>query len=181
MSSSSDDERKVNLAQEYCLENWQWVLQQCRSFLKGKRVPNYLDLAQDLVQTVFVQFALVTNERWMNIENRPGYVYTALIHAANGHYYKTWREEPVDPSDVMNALDRLGQHAAGTRTVALQVKELLERCTNDERKLFKLLFEGFDYEEIATRLGITEPAVRKRISRLNRKLQQLLRSDKAPP
>jgi RNA polymerase sigma factor (sigma-70 family) len=178
MSSSSDE---VNLAQQYCLENWQWVLQQCRSFLKGKQVPNYVDLAQDLAQTVFVQFVSVNDQRWKDVENRPGYVYKTIKHTANGHYRKTWKEEAVDPSDFMNALDRQGQHAADTKTVALQVEELLAMCTNEERILFEFLYEGFKPREIAAKFGITEDAVRARISRLNRKLQQLARNDKDPP
>jgi RNA polymerase sigma factor (sigma-70 family) len=181
MSSSNDDERKVTLAQQYCMENWQWVLQQCRSFLKGKRVPNYVDLAQDLAQTVFVQLASVSNERWEQQKNRPGYLYRTLEHAANGHYYKTWREETVDPSDFMNALNRQGQNAAEKKRAALLLEELRAMCTDQERSLLESLYEDCKYPAIAANLGITEAALRKRISRLNGKLRQLARDDKDPP
>jgi RNA polymerase sigma factor (sigma-70 family) len=181
MSSSSDDERKGKLAQQYCIENWEWLLQQCRSFLKGKGTPNYVDMAQDLAQTVFVLLASVSDERWEQQENRPGYLYKTLTHAANGHYHKTWREVNVDPSDFVNALDRQGQNAADKKKVAQRLEDLRAMCTDEERSLLDSLFEGFKPRAIAANLGISEPALRKRISRLNRKLQQLARNDKDPP
>jgi RNA polymerase sigma factor (sigma-70 family) len=180
MSSSSDDERNGKLAQQYCIDNWEWLLQQCRSFLKSKGAPNYLDMAQDLAQTVFLLLASVSNERWQQQENRPGYLYKTLAHAANGHHHKTWREVNVDPADFNYALDRQGQNAADKKRFAQLLEDLRAMCTDEERRLLDSLFE-FTPREIAANLGITEVALRKRISRLNNKLKQLARNAKDPP
>lgn len=77
--------------------------------------------------------------------------------------------------DMSDAIWRIEEPFPSTPEDLLELKELLEKCLADmpdeEKNLFMWSSLGMSSEEIATRLGVSGPTVRKRLSRFKAKLR----------
>lgn len=83
-----------------------------------------------------------------------------LIQACEEH------EEPVDPEAIVLGAERI----ADTR---MAVSSALERLPADESHLLRLFyFDGYDYDQISERLGISRSQVRGRLHRIRGRVRR---------
>jgi RNA polymerase sigma factor (sigma-70 family) len=168
----------ITQAQAHYLHNRDQIETMFRSLLARAKVPNYLDVAQDLTQKGFENCGTVSDETWERVTNREGYVYTIvrnLVNAACTELQRR-REEPLDPS----MLDRAPyvnptQNPAEAEFSAIFLKEILNQLTAEERMLVGLLYREYTSREMAEELNLTYDAVRQRVFRLRKRLAQLMK------
>jgi len=110
-----------------------------------------------------------------------GHQFGPGLEAEEQSYERTSREltpndlpQPVsqDAEDSPIALPSV--HTPETMPAARYLTDLLKQLSPEDQMLFDLTFDGYDAREIAVMLGISEPAVRKRNSRLMQKLRRLV-------
>ena len=83
-----------------------------------------------------------------------------LIEACHEH------EAPVDPETVVLSAERV----IGTR---IAVNSALERLPADERRILQLFyFDGYDYDQISSMLGISRSQVRGRLHRIRGRVRR---------
>lgn len=83
-----------------------------------------------------------------------------LIQACEQH------EEPIDPESILLSEEQ-------TAGVCRAVHAALERLPSDERKLVSLFyFDGYDYDQISSLLGISRSQVRGRLHRIRGRVRR---------
>ncbi len=185
MNNIGSGERQLNLAQKYCQERRPWLLAQCRLILKRMSVLDFEDKAEDLTHEVFILCGSRSDEEWEEVANHDGYLYTV---AKNKAYLdlKNGREEATDSEKLARMIEsrdsQRGQSPADTEWIAIYLKQLWGMLSTAEQDLLNLLWEGFKYQEIGKKLGLSDDAARQRISRMGKKLRRLVEAgDKDPP
>jgi RNA polymerase sigma factor (sigma-70 family) len=148
-----------------------------RHLLARAKVPNYLDVAQDLTQKGFENCGTVSDETWAGLANPDGYVYRIvrnLVNAACAELLNR-REESFDPTVIdQNSYGKPTQNPAEAEESAIFLEEILRHLTDEERALVEMMYQEYTSREMAERLNLTYDAVRQRVFRLRRKLAQLM-------
>ena len=172
--------KEPNLAQRYFLANWKPLLAKYR--WAGDR--------EDLRQSVLLKLHKYDDEYWTDhVKNLTAFVNTTIKNCANDEFRKNGKQYATD-EDELNRLQEtwLSQEKhilrdpTETYIETFSGQELVDGCTDDDRTLLELLYEGFTEKEIAAALGVSYEAVRKRSQRLRRKLRLRIDSgDKDPP
>ena len=76
------------------------------------------------------------------------------------------QEEPIDPETIVLGAERV----AGTR---MAVSSAMDRLPADERKLLHMFyFDGYDYDQISSLLGISRSQVRGRLHRIRGRVRR---------
>lgn len=136
-----------------------------------------IELTDDVSQSAFLRFAGVSEERKRQIINKEAYLRSIIANVINDHIKREVlaKCQYVEESDY-----KLLDNAAITQPDDVHFRVLLEQVlkqlSSDERLLLKFLSLNFKGKELAARLGVSEPAARKRTSRLRVKLKELLLS-----
>jgi RNA polymerase sigma-70 factor (ECF subfamily) len=92
-------------------------------------------------------------------------------HAQRDALQRLGMRTPVAHEDDLAAIEA----AAGVEAVRPELAAELERLTSDQRDALQLrVIEEMPYEEVAVRLGISEPTARARVSRALRAMQRSL-------
>lgn len=167
----------ITQAQAHYLNNRDRIETLFRRLLARAKVPNYLDVAQDLTQKGFENCGTVSDETWRSMTNPEGYVYAIvrnLVKATRAELVRR-REESLDPS----VMDRTSyrkptQNPAEAEYSAIFLKEILRQLAPEERTLVNLMYREYTSREMAEELNLTHDAVRQRVFRLKKKLAQLM-------
>ena len=67
--------------------------------------------------------------------------------------------EPLDTTDPL---------------IRVELSELIENLSDDDRKVFILKASGYSIEEIANHMGISKTRVRQRLVRIKRKMEEYI-------
>ena len=67
--------------------------------------------------------------------------------------------EPLDTTDPL---------------IRVELSELIENLSDDDRKVFSLKASGYSIEEIANHMGISKTRVRQRLVRIKRKMEEYI-------
>lgn len=132
--------------------------------------------AEDLAQEVF----LALSERYREVEHARvgGWLYAVAYNKIVDYYRISGHaRERILPFDEAGhiALPEPGESFTDEDEQACFAK-LLARLTDDERRLFEAVYtRKTRYAELAAEYGISEAALRKRVSRLGRKLRKFIR------
>lgn len=167
----------ITQAQAHYLLNRDRIETTFRRLLARAKVPNYLDIAQDLTQKGFENCGTVSDETWASLANPEGYVYTIvsnLVNAACAELLNR-REESLDPTVIdQTSYGKPTQNPAKTEESAIFLEEILRQLTDEERDLVGMMYQEYTSREMAEKLNLTYDAVRQRVFRLRRKLAQLM-------
>ena len=130
------------------------------------------DTAYELTQTVFLRFC----EQYRTVERKTvrAWLYRVAKNVCADHYRAEYRTQewssgvPVEEcEDALAKTDAALEHMEFCDAMA----ELLGKLTDAERQLFFDRYQrGLSYDAIAEQNGITPTAVRKRCSRMHKKL-----------
>ncbi|MGN7819308.1 RNA polymerase sigma factor [Chitinophaga sp. 22536] len=138
-----------------------------------KRIRN-TDLAQDIAQDVFVQ--LWTREKTTLIDNLPGYLRIATRNRVFRQIEKESRYNflPADSEDQLQ-----GYALADDHVLYKEFHAAFEALTNSlppqQQQIFRLRFQdGYNTQQIAGQLGISEKTVRNQMGRALSKLRSSL-------
>lgn len=137
----------------------------------SRRVGGDRGLAEDVVQDAWLR--AIANWPHKGVPDHPG---AWLVHVARNllasHFRRT-RPQPVDPSELDIADDRLNP---GTARAAALVNWGLARLPGRQAELLEAFyFEGCSTRDLAGRLGLSERAVEGRLRRARQKLRDRLR------
>lgn len=167
----------ITQAQAHYLLNRDGIETMFRRLLARAKVPNHLDVAQDLTQKGFENCGTVSDETWASVTNREGYVYTIvrnLVNAACAELLNR-REESLDPTVIdQNSFGKPAPNPAETEESAIFLEEILRPLTDEERALVEMMYQEYTSREMAKELNLTHDAVRQRVFRLRKKLAQLM-------
>lgn len=131
------------------------------------------ELARDLTQTTFLRF-WQHRDRYRHDGRELNYLYTIA-----GNLCKDWckRKKPVAIEDLPESQRDPGAPAPD-RDTALTVRAALAALPFEQRNTLLLCYEqGFTAAEIAAITHTTVPAVRYRLHRAKRRLEQLLKEE----
>ena len=129
-------------------------------------------VAEDVYQSVLTTLSRFSKERLQQIDDIKGYTYKMLRHEAlktcrkNNRLQVSIDETPASYSD--------GSASAEGIESRILLKDIWLRLNIEERELLRLLIFGYEAKWIATRLEISHDSARKKISRLRKKLRDLL-------
>jgi RNA polymerase sigma factor (sigma-70 family) len=171
---------EYSAALRFCKDNYEWLLGICRSALRARGFPNYMDDGEDLAQTVCAQCGSASNDNWAAAESREAFIYTRVRWEANKLYRKRKGEPTTSLEDMTIPADR--PHYKQMET-ALSLKEALDQLSPEKREIIKAsAFEGLSVQQLAEYLQITPQTVRQRLSRARRELREVLSAaDAGPP
>ena len=132
------------------------------------------DLAYELTQSVFLR--LCEQYRTVDRERVRAWLYRVACHLCADYYRAEYRRRewtaPMPPELADHAPTAEEGFCAVETADAVTV--LLSRLNESDQQLFDERYrQSLTYEEIAQRRNTTAAAIRKRISRMRRKLQKL--------
>jgi RNA polymerase sigma factor (sigma-70 family) len=166
-------------ALQFCLDNYDWLLKICRSALRVRKFPNYMEDGQDVAQTVCKDCAKLDDELWAAAADRHAYIFERVRWEANRLYRQRNGRASVLLSEENIPLDRPHRNKV---LIALIVSQALSQLSPEKRAMIEAYeFEGLTGDELAARLGITPEALRKRMSRIYRDLRETLKAGNAGP
>jgi len=180
MKTSGSGGKEPNIAQRYVLDSGKQLFSNYR----------WAGDLEDLRQSVLLKLNDYDDDYWnTHVENLHAYVHTIIRNLAIDTFRHNGNEEPTDESELSPLLETwLSQKKPFLRDPTktyidtLIGQKLLNECTDEDRTLLELLYEGYKENEIAAALGVPYGALRKRVQRLFRKLRLLMDSgDKDPP
>lgn len=132
------------------------------------------DTAYELTQTVFLRFC----EQYRTVERATvrAWLYRVAKNVCADHYRGEYRAQewnagvPVEQcEDAFAITDATLEHVEFCDAMA----ELLAKLTEEERQLFYDRYQrGLSYDALSAQYGITSSAVRKRCSRMHKKLKK---------
>jgi RNA polymerase sigma factor (sigma-70 family) len=131
---------------------------------------------EDLYQTVFARLWDDDYRRlraWTGEGNLAGYLAVTVRHLALDYVRRSNRERPeldAEPAADDPAPDEL----AWLEEQRALVRQLLEDCSEQDRRIYDLRVAGRSYEEIAAELDVTVNLVGVRLNRLVKKLRDRL-------
>ncbi|WP_312138766.1 sigma-70 family RNA polymerase sigma factor [Sphingobacterium sp.] len=132
------------------------------------------DAAEDLVQDVFL--SLWKNRGQLEIKERiGGYLFKALRTKIIDHMSKG-----VHAQKYLDSIDDFAKSHTGTdakvreETFLRRIEELLRRCGPQYQTILKMRLEGYNNQEIADSLGLSEKTVRNQSSNLMKVLRSKL-------
>jgi RNA polymerase sigma factor (sigma-70 family) len=172
---------RYSAALQFCLDNYEWLLKICRSALRVRKFPNYMEDGWDLAQTVCKDCAKLDDELWAKADARQAYIYKRVRWEADRLYRQRNGQPSVALSDENLPPDRPHRNKL---LIALIVSQALSQLSPEKRAMIEAYeFEGLTGDELAARLGITPEALRKRMSRAYRDLRETLKAGDAglPP
>lgn len=128
------------------------------------------DLAADLTQEAFLRYAEHPPAMAGEIRNNRSYLYRMAHNLAVDHIRKSARDQIEMPGDpVMTALadDYPGQEIqTGDRQRLRQLHAALDELPERTRQVFALnRIQGLSYQQVASRMGISESSVQKHLAR----------------
>lgn len=143
------------------------------------------ELAADLTQEAFLRYAEHPPAMAGEILNNRSYLYRTAHNLAVDHIRKTTRDQTDMPGDpVMTALpdDQPGQEIqTADRQRLRQLRDVLDELPVRTRQVFALnRIEGLSYQQVASRMGISESSVQKHLSRALLHATQRLRDKDGP-
>lgn len=130
--------------------------------------------SEDILQTVFIQL-WENRERLDPDKNFKSYLFTICKNAAL-HYLRDSRRYEVSsllPDIPYDSGEETDQEMI-TRETRLLIEIAVSNMPENRKAVFTLYQEGLTYEEIADRLQMTQPNVRKHIMRARNDLRELL-------
>ena len=161
----------LNVAQEFFYEHLTELLVLMND-LKGM-----IDF-EELEQVVAFKLRHLKDEKFANLEEPLAYVYRIVrnngIDLLRKTLSRTGNGRQVSFSDYKHAWppDKPGTNPEETMVAKLHFEEVWRRCNEEDRQLLEYIFDQVPNEEIAEELGISPVAVRKRKSRLFKKLRE---------
>lgn len=147
-------------AERFCIEHFAWLNQTAKLTALKRGLLGY---EEDIAHEVFKKLRSVTNEAWSRMKYKKAYVARAIINCANDLTYIDHGSEPLTDNILTST-------PAEAMEAAILVSELYHQLSSSEQDLLELIFQQFSGEEIASELNVSHSTVRKRISRLKRKL-----------
>lgn len=132
------------------------------------------DTAEDLVQDVFL--SLWKNRTKLEIKERiAGYLFKALRTKIIDHMSKS-----INAQKYLDSIDVFAKSHTGTdakvreETFLKRIEDLLHRCGPQYQMILKMRLEGYNNQEIADLLGLSEKTVRNQSSNLMKVLRSKL-------
>lgn len=99
------------------------------------------------------------------------YLHRVVAHACLNHIRARDKWHWTDLEEDETAPRRTGEGVEwGTRDLVLRI---LARVSEDCRRLWSMILEGFDYDEMSDRLGVSPGALRVRVLRCRRRAVEL--------
>jgi RNA polymerase sigma factor (sigma-70 family) len=150
-----------------------WLYGTARRIARQKSLEGY---AEDLAHDVIGKLQTMPDEQWAKVRNQNAYVATMMAHLANDIYRQHQKVKPLDDLDdaSLAGLPAARSTSPQAREAAIMVQQWRRMLEADEQDLFNLAFEeGFSRIEIAQKLGISNDAARRRVSRLLEKLRRI--------
>jgi len=153
-------------AQRFHIAQYGWVQSTANRVAANRSLQDYAD---DIVNDAYFKCGKISNEYWATeIRDHKFYLTRIIINLANELCVKRNRERELFPYIILPS-DAL-QNARDADFLG----EVLEKLPSHEFKLYELFYYyGYTGREIAQGLGITEVTVRKRISRIKKKVKML--------
>ena len=130
--------------------------------------------SEDIVQDVFSKL-WETRDRIDPERNIKSYLYVISRNAALKHMQKSYvlgQQEPMSFSWQEDGLSADDEIIA--KETALLIECAIQNMPARRREVFQLYRDGFSYEQIAEKLGLTQHNVRKYVMRGRRTIEELL-------
>ena len=155
----------------------QWVSETTEQYYKEiycycRRHVRYEDTAYELTQSVFLRFC----EQYRTVDRAcvRAWLYRVAKNVCADHYREVYRTREwstdIPPEQCEDALVQTDSALAQVEFMTA-VSALLEKLTESERALFSDRYEkGLSYAALAEQQETTPSTIRKRVSRLHKKL-----------
>ena len=131
------------------------------------------DVVEDIIQEVFVE-ALRRYDVFSTHPNQIGWLYVTARHKMQ-EYEKSCRRSRIVEGDIEEDFLGIGERDEGYLFSELY-HSIQSVLTSEEMKRFKRYFLwGYTIEEMAEREGVTVNNMRVRITRLRRKLREIIK------
>jgi RNA polymerase sigma factor (sigma-70 family) len=145
-----------------------------RVAIRDLRLPD--SVRDDVTQIVLMKLFALNKDSLRAIENFKAYLHKAARNEALRLQQRSKSSAPdlqIESDDEYLVLSDKSEDAKRIESEVL-LREVWESLNDDERDLFRLMLIGYREKDMAVRLGITYNAVRKRVTRLRKKLIELL-------
>ena len=131
------------------------------------------DAAKDLTQETFLK-ALIYKDKFSENTNLKAWLYTIMKHIfINNYRHDTKSNTFIDQTEDLYYLNTCSDRYEDNPEAMLHTAELenaIQRVDCNFREAFDLYNQGFQYKEIAEKLGITIGTVKSRIFYVRKKL-----------
>jgi len=129
--------------------------------------------AEDVSQTVMLTLSKLPKEKMAEILNLEAYVYKMARNEAIS-FLQTKAEHIEEQLDAGSLRDSDSFRDADRVEQRVLLKEIWTHLNADDREILQLMIFGCGAKEIAERLGTSHDTARQRISRLRKRLRQLV-------
>ena len=141
------------------------------------RLTNNYDIAQDIMQDTFIQAFQGLSKTEMKVSFK-----SWLYRIATNNVLMVWRRRKVlffvPLKEELRAPESISEDQSASIGIQMDIQNILARIPEKQRVCMVLHFvEGFKYKEIAASLGVSEEAVRKRVTRGSQEFKRLYNSE----
>ena len=166
------DYEDLNVAQRFFYEHQKELLARLNGRLRK------IDL-EELTQRVGLELKKITDEKFYSLDDPRAFIFTILKRRAidleredesrTGHD----SEVPIDGYEPLWLPSTPATNPEDTMMAMVYVQEIWNRLSEEEQQLVTYrFFDGLKSEEIAELMGLSPAVVRKRLSRLLKKLRE---------
>lgn len=159
-----------------------------RLFNSAMRVLNNSMDAEEVVQDTVLKYLFNNNLSLINLskEQEAAWLHKTCIRASidmirKRNTYKSFKEDYLKNEDSLESSDSFDllisslDDTFSDSILFSKIKESMTKLPDGYRTIFSLiLFEGYDYEEIASMLEVSESTVRSQFLRSKRKLLEIM-------
>lgn len=123
----------------------------------------------------------LSDERWEEIENVDGYLFTVVRNEARRFRERTTHSSEISVDQEESRI-QLSDYASDARRIesGILLRDVWKKLSAEERQIFQLMIIGYNDKEMALRLGISHTNARKRVSRLRARIRGLMLESQDP-
>lgn len=135
----------------------------------------------DIRQEVLLKLMPLSDERWEEIENVDGYLFTVVRNEARRFRERTTHSSEISVDQEESRI-QLSDYASDARRIesGILLRDVWKKLSAEERQIFQLMIIGYNDKEMALRLGISHTNARKRVSRLRARIRGLMLESQDP-
>lgn len=146
------------------------VLQLCRGYMKGD-----IDLARDLAQEVFIN----TWSALQKFRNEAGYktwIYRITVNTCLNYIRNSKNKQSVQINEDVYACSAEESPQASEKRHEL-LYHAIGQLKEVDRLIIMMVLDELEYEEISRIIGMSEGALRVRISRIKKNLKKIIENE----
>jgi len=152
-------------AQRFCTDNYSWLVSTSERELNKR---GFRGRGRDLAHDVRDRCGLIDDLSWDAVKAKDAYVARIIINQVND-----FCRENADVAQL--SVEVIPSTSPKAMDDAILLREVLSALSHVEQRIVELHFsEGYSEFETAEKLGLSYGALRKRIERIKRKLNQII-------